>query len=239
MSAESTLNERSGTAASLRSAQRRRPRAGAPNICSARSAWRFARSCWRRWCCPSSASLKTTQEAGGDPADLVSPTSSASTATRAVELPGRPADLSLQQRRHGAPDDRLLPRADHPCRLCAGPLPGAGQGASLRLPAPRPDHPLPGADHADLLHVRDAEADQHRLSASPSFTPRSRSPSASTSCGTASRRCRASWRRPRSSTAAPAGRCSIASVCRRSGRRSSPSRCSRSSPRGTSSSAPW
>jgi ABC-type Fe3+ transport system permease subunit len=61
-------------------------------------------------------------------------------------------------------------------------------------------------------------------------------PSASTSCATVSRRCRKSWRRRRSSTAATAGRPSSGSTFRRSGRRSSPSRSSLSSRHGTSSS---
>ena len=58
--------------------------------------------------------------------------------------------------------------------LARFPIPG--KEVLLRLPAPRADHPLPGAAHAALLHVRDAEADQHRWSASPSSTPRSSIP---------------------------------------------------------------
>ena len=51
-------------------------------------------------------------------------------------------------------------RAHDPRRLRAGPLPGPGQGAALRLPAAGPDHPVPGAAHADLPDVRPAQADQ-------------------------------------------------------------------------------
>ena len=97
----------------------------------------------------------------------------------------------------GVADDRLLPGADDSRRLRAGALPDSGQGGLLRLPAARADHPLSGADHADLLHVRRAEADQ--LAGRPRDRAH-RDPDAvqrSTSCATASRRCRASSRRRR------------------------------------------
>ena len=66
---------------------------------------------------------------GRDAADLLPARPEPRQLCEALELPGRPADLSLQQRGHGAPDHRLLPRADHSGRLCAGALPRARQGS--------------------------------------------------------------------------------------------------------------
>ena len=109
------------------------------------------------------ASFKSTIEQAAIPPTYFTHRAQPRQLCEALELPGRPAGLSLQQRRDGGPRDRLQPRADDSRRLRAGALPDAGEGVLLHLPAPRADHPLSGADHAALLHVRDAEADQHAV----------------------------------------------------------------------------
>ena len=70
------------------------------------------------------------------------------------------ADLSLQQRRHGVPDDRADARADRPGRLRAGALPDPGKEMLFVFLLLCADHPVPGAADADLPDVRAAEADQ-------------------------------------------------------------------------------
>ena len=108
-----------------------------------------------------SASLKTTQEAAAIPPTYFTHQLSLDSYQQALELSGGPADLSRQQRRHGAADHRLLPRADHSGRIRAGAVPGARQGVRLRLSAACADRPLSVPADADLLHVRPAAPDQH------------------------------------------------------------------------------
>ena len=183
-----------------------------------------------------SASLKTTREAAAIPPTYFTHQLSLDSYAAAVELPGGPADLSPQQRRRRFSHHRVLPAPHHSGRLRARPLPGAGQGdissssCSSRLIIPYQALLTP-----IFFMFATAEADQHagRARHRPHHDPASlqRLHHAEQLRGGAA----ASWKRPPSSTAATACRCSYASHLRRSGRRSSRWRSSLSSPRGTSS----
>ena len=126
---------------------------------------------------------------------------------------------------------------DDPGRLRPGPLPGPVQGAAVRPPAARPDHPVPGAAHPDLPDVLRLRAHQHadRSGHHPHRDPAAVQPlhHAQQLRSRATRTGGGGDDRRRRLGADPAG----GSSCPPSCRRSSPSPCSPSSRRGTSTSA--